>query len=100
MAAQPLSFVYCIIEFPLPSFYLVTLISNLNAREYVRGRRTEWNEYLTAIEGPGETTSDLPRDYGVHVLSDIREAGGRLANSHYRRSAGTASTKAGNLIRS
>lgn len=48
MTCQPLGFGYCIVEFPLGSLYYTTLLSNLNARRYIRGRKTDWNEYLSA----------------------------------------------------
>lgn len=49
MGAKPETWYFCVIELPIQSLYVVTLLSNLNARSYVRGKLTEWDEYLTTI---------------------------------------------------
>ena len=69
MTAQPHGFGYTIVELPIGSLYLVTLLSNLNARGYVRGRQTEWTEYLTAVPDSSnavESGKDIQ-----FVLSDL-----------------------------
>jgi len=48
MTAQPSGFGYCIVELAIGSLYLTSALSNLNARRYIRGRKTEWNEFLSA----------------------------------------------------
>lgn len=49
MVAQTDTLAYCIVELPIASLYFNTLMSNLNARGYIRGRQTEWNEYLSEL---------------------------------------------------
>ncbi|KAF9254871.1 hypothetical protein L218DRAFT_1009194 [Marasmius fiardii PR-910] len=53
MTCVPLGFQYTIIEFPLGSLYYTTLLSNLNSRKYIRGRKTDWNEYMSSTGGSG-----------------------------------------------
>lgn len=74
MASQPGQLWYCIIELPIQSFYVVTLLSNLNARGYVRGRETEWHEYLSvlpdeSITAAGSTPSKTRQS--AYVLKDM-----------------------------
>lgn len=40
---------YTVIELPMGTLYFISLLSNLNARGYIRGRATDWNEYLSAF---------------------------------------------------
>lgn len=62
MVAQPDTLAYCIVELPIASLYFNTIMSNLNARGYIRGRQTEWNEYLSALpqsqSSPGRTENN------------------------------------------
>lgn len=76
MATQPGQLYYCIIELPIQSFYLATLLSNLNARGYVKGRETEWNEYLSVLPDDsvsstagGSTT--VNKRQSAYVLKDM-----------------------------
>ncbi|KAI0781638.1 hypothetical protein BC629DRAFT_1594370 [Irpex lacteus] len=74
MASQPGQLWYCIIELPIQSFYVVTLLSNLNARGYVRGRETEWHEYLSVLPdesmtAAGSTPSKTRQS--AYVLKDM-----------------------------
>lgn len=50
MCTMPQQFVFTLIEFPLDSLYLVSLLSNLNARSYIRGNPAEWSEYLSSLK--------------------------------------------------
>ncbi|KAI0812780.1 hypothetical protein BC629DRAFT_1589500 [Irpex lacteus] len=83
-------FVYCIVEFPLSTLYFVTLLSNLNARGYIRGRKTEWNEYLSTLSefqkgAPGNvSTSDVGGRGVAYVLSDFPAAKGNASTAGSR----------------
>ncbi|KAJ7499637.1 hypothetical protein FB451DRAFT_1549193 [Mycena latifolia] len=55
---QPNGFSYCIVELPIGSLYLTSMLSNLNAREYIRGRKTEWNEFMSVQIPNRETLKD------------------------------------------
>ncbi len=95
MATQPGQFYYCIIELPIQSFYLATLLSNLNARGYVSGRETEWNEYLSvlladseSIKVAGSTTSH--KRQSAYVLKDMVSSKDGLPSGTIRLSGGTA----------
>lgn len=80
MCTMPHNFVFTLIEFPLDSLYLVSLLSNLNARSYVRGRPTEWSEYLSSLRiaqrnTTAEGTNDDDGRPGIaYVLSDLQTA--------------------------
>jgi hypothetical protein len=52
MVAQPDGFGYTIVELAIGSLYVTSVLSNLNARQYIRGRKTEWNEFLSASQTP------------------------------------------------
>lgn len=49
MGAEQNNFYYCIVELPIQSLYVVTLLSNLCARSYVKGKGAEWDEYLSTL---------------------------------------------------
>ncbi|KAF8990694.1 hypothetical protein BDZ89DRAFT_1086982 [Hymenopellis radicata] len=57
MKVQPDGFGYTIVELPIGSLYLTSLLSNLNARQYIRGRETEWNEYLSTLSAAPNSDS-------------------------------------------
>ena len=48
---------YCAVDFPLTSLYLNSLLANLNAREYVRGTKTD-------VEYSGYQLGGSPRTPG------------------------------------
>lgn len=80
MCTMPQQFVFTLIEFPLDSLYLVSLLSNLNARSYVRGNQDEWGGYLSSLKiaqrntSAGEASSDDSRPGTACVQSNVEEA--------------------------
>lgn len=77
---MPQQFVFTLIEFPLDSLYLVSLLSNLNARSYIRGNPAEWSEYLSSLKiaqrntSEGEASSDDSGPGIAYVYSNVEEA--------------------------
>jgi hypothetical protein len=70
MTCLPKGFEYTLIEFPLGSLYYTTLLSNLNSRKYIRGRKADWSEYMSTsgIKGTSETVGGA----GPIVLSTLK----------------------------
>ena len=91
MTCVPLGFQYTIIEFPLGSLYYTTLLSNLNSREYVRGRQTDWSEYMSSSSGNGmaETGNNSTSGGGSFVLSTFRTR----PNYEFQNSKGSAQSR-------
>ncbi|KAI0086791.1 hypothetical protein BDY19DRAFT_995536 [Irpex rosettiformis] len=101
MAAQPSQLYYCIIELPIQSFYVVTLLSNLNARGYVRGKETEWTEYLSVLPDESRTAAMSSGSDGnasgnykprkdAYVLKEVVVSGESEVESNATRRSGTS----------
>jgi hypothetical protein len=57
VAALPSELWYCMFEFPLTSLYLSTLLANLNARQFVRGKsEINFASGLDISDGPSGQT--------------------------------------------
>ncbi|KIK54652.1 hypothetical protein GYMLUDRAFT_48568 [Collybiopsis luxurians FD-317 M1] len=86
LTCQPNGFGYCIVEFPLGSLYYTTLLSNLNARRYIRGRKTDWNQYLSISPSEGDTSSQNVRTAGTGpiVLSTLNSGVTSITAAHER----------------
>ncbi|KAI0084383.1 hypothetical protein BDY19DRAFT_997738 [Irpex rosettiformis] len=82
MGAQPNNFYYCIIELPIQSLYVVTLISNLSARSYVRGKLTEWDEYLTTLPEEFQLPKDSKLPVGVGYVLATNLSGSTRPGHH------------------
>lgn len=75
---------YCAVDFPLTSLYLNSLLANLNAREYVRGAKTdvEHSSYqlggsprTPAFKSPG--TPGTPGFRTAHAMVTTKVRAGR-----------------------
>ncbi|KAI0919553.1 hypothetical protein AcV5_001588 [Taiwanofungus camphoratus] len=58
IAAFPHGLQFCAFEFPLSSLYVNTLLANLNARQYLRGKDAGWNVSSTTPQ-TGTSNIDL-----------------------------------------
>lgn len=69
MIVRPNGLEYTVVELGIGSLYLSSLLSNLNARQFIRGRQMEWNEYLSSTILHGD--EDRHNGGGTVVLKSM-----------------------------